>query len=402
VSHPVPDEGENAGTPVLFASGFRPFFLLAGVHGCAFLLFWLAVLAGWLPGPLWLIPMWWHGHEMLFGFVGAAIAGFLLTAVPVWTGSRPLTGAGLAAVVGLWLTGRLAMMGTGFLPPWVPAVLDLAFFPTVASVLAPGLVAARRARNYGFVPILLALFAANAMIHFQVLGLPGGRADLGVRLAVDLVMLLVVIIGGRIIPTFTGNALRRAGVAAEIRSRRWVELLVIPAVLTFVASDLLVPRTAASGLLALLAASALLVRMVGWQSLRTRGDSLLWSLHLGYLWVPLGLLCLGLSDLTQLVPRASGIHALTAGAFGTMILTVMSRVALGHTGRELVAPPGIAVAYALITIGALIRTVGPALLPVASLPVLIASGLCFAAAFALFTAIYAPVLTSARVDGRPG
>jgi uncharacterized protein involved in response to NO len=402
VSQPVLREGGAAATSVLWATGFRPFFLLAGLHGCTFLLFWIAILLGWLQGPLWLVPMWWHGHEMLFGFVCAAIAGFLLTAVPVWTGTPHPTGAPLVALALLWLSGRVAMMAAGFLPRLVPPLLDLAFLPALAIPLAPRLFGARRARNYGFVPILLALFVANALMHLQVLGVAGARADLGVRLAVNLVMLLVVIIGGRIVPNFTTNALRRNGVVVEIRSRRWVEVLTVPAVLAFTAADLFAPPSATSGLPALVAGGVLLVRLAGWQGLRTRGDALRWSLHLGYLWIPAGLICLGMSSLTELVPRASGIHAITAGAFGTMILTVMSRVSLGHTGRELVAPPAISVAYALITLAALLRMAGPILIPQAQLPTLVASGLCFSAAFAIFTATYAPILLAPRVDGGAG
>lgn len=402
MSQSAPQESGAAATAALWATGFRPFFLLAGLHGCTFLLFWIAILVGWLRGPLWLVPMWWHGHEMLFGFVAAAIAGFLLTAVPVWTATPAPAGATLAALALLWLAGRVAMMATGFLPSVVPPLIDLAFLPALALTLAPRLFRARRARNYGFVPILLALFAANASMHLPALGVAGVRADLGVRLAVDLVMLLLVIIGGRIVPTFTANALRRSGVSAEIRPRRWVELGTVPVLLIFTVADLFAPLSATSGLLALVAGALLSVRLAGWQGLRTWRDPLLWSLHLGYLWVPVGLICLGLSNLTEMVPRASGIHAITAGAFGTMILTVMSRVSLGHTGRELVAPRPIHAAYALITLAALLRTAGPILLPQAQLPTLVASGVCFSAAFAIFLATYAPILLAPRVDGRAG
>jgi uncharacterized protein involved in response to NO len=236
-----------AGASVLFARGFRPFFLLAGLFGCALPITWVAILLGGIQAPGAWAPIGWHAHEMLFGFVGAAIAGFLLTAVPTWTGRRAVSGGGLAALVALWIAGRLAMWDGAWLPPGVGAALDLAFLPVLAAVLAPGLVAARRLRNLGFVPILLALFAANLVFHLDARGVLEGASSRGLRLAVDLVLLLLVVIGGRIIPTFTANALRRRGDPSPVRSRRWIERLVVPAVLVVGLADLLAPRSPASG-----------------------------------------------------------------------------------------------------------------------------------------------------------
>jgi len=387
---------------VLFARGFRPFFLLAGVFGCALPLTWVAVLTGWAAPPRAWTPIEWHAHEMLFGFIAAAIAGFLLTAVPVWTGRRALSGGGLAAVAALWIAGRLAMLDGALLHGGAAAAVDLAFLPVLAAVLAPGLIAARQPRNYGFVPILIALFAANLMFHLDALGLLQGAARPGLRVAVDLVTLLVVVIGGRIIPSFTANALRRAGEEPGLRSRRPVEWLTPAAVLALGLADLVAPRSTASGLAAAVAALLLAVRMAGWQSRRVGRDPLLWSLHLGYAWVPVGLGCLAASDLAGWPPPTSALHALTAGAFGTMILAVMSRVPLGHTGRPFSAIPGIAAAYALVTAGAVVRTVGSVAWPAQALPVDVVSGVLWAAAFGVFTVLYAPILTAPRVDGRPG
>jgi uncharacterized protein involved in response to NO len=387
---------------VLFARGFRPFFLLAGVFGCALPLTWVAVLAGWTAPPRAWTPIAWHAHEMLFGFIAAAIAGFLLTAVPVWTGRRALSGGGLAAVAALWIGGRLAMLDGALLHGGAAAAVDLAFLPVLAAVLAPGLIAARQPRNYGFVPILVALFAANLMFHLDALGVLEGASSRGLRLAVDLVLLLVVVIGGRIIPSFTANALQRRGDPSPVRSRRPVEWLAPAAVLTLGLADLVAPRSAASGLAAAVAALLLAVRMAGWQSHRVGGDPLLWSLHLGYAWVPVGLVCLAASDLAGWPAPTSVLHALTAGAFGTTILAVMSRVPLGHTGRPFSAIPGIAAAYALVTAGAVVRTAGSVAWPAHALAVNAVSGVLWAAAFGVFTVLYAPILTAPRVDGRPG
>jgi uncharacterized protein involved in response to NO len=387
---------------LLFARGFRPFFLLAGAFGCALPLVWVAILAGWLAPPRAWMPIWWHAHEMLFGFVTAAIAGFLLTAVPVWTGGRASSGGRLAAVVALWIAGRLAMLDGELLPRGVVAAVDLALLPTLAAVLAPGLIAARQPRNYGFVPVLIALFAANLMFHLDALGHFEGGARRGLRLAVDLVMLLLVVIGGRIVPTFTANALRRQGKEPGLRSRPWVERLTVPAVVAVALADWVAPHSAASGLAAAVAALLLAVRVAGWQGHRVVRDPLLWSLHLGYAWVPVGLAFLAASDLSGWPAPTSALHALTAGAFGTMILAVMSRVSLGHTGRPFTAIPGTAVAYALVTAGALLRSIGSVAWPAYTLPVTAFAGLLWAAAFGVFTVLYAPILTAPRVDGRAG
>jgi uncharacterized protein involved in response to NO len=387
---------------VLWSRGLRPFFLMAGACALALVPTWVAMLNGLLPAPTWLTPPWWHAHEMLFGFVAAAASGFLLTAVPSWTGSEPVAGRGLAALVALWLAGRVVMALAGRLPPIAVAVVDLAYLPVLAVVLARPLLHSGQWRNYGFVVILLALATANLLTHLDATQLVGGVAHTGLRLAVFLVAALIVIIGGRIVPLFTLNALRRAGSEAEVRSRPWVNRLAIAGVVLFIALEMVAPRTRWTGASALLAALLLLVRMSGWQTLRTLRDPLVWSLHLGYAWVAIGLGCIGLADLFGLVPWTSGVHALTAGAFGTMTLAVMTRAALGHTGRPLQAPRGIPEAYLLVTAGALLRTIAPVLLPYDLLAALAVAGGLWAAAFALFLAVYVPILTRPRIDGAPG
>ncbi len=385
----------------LLDRGFRPFFLLAASFAVAFVPTWVSVVLGWIDAPQWLWLSAWHAHEMLFGFCTAAVAGFLLTSVPVWTGTPPVAGGRLAALALLWIAGRLAMLGAGHAPRLVAAV-DLAFLPAFVWAIAPPILRAGVRRNFGFPLAIGGLFVANLLVHAEAVGLVGGTAAIGLRAGVGLVTLLVVVIGGRVAPSFTTNALRRIGVREVANPPAWAERAAVPAFLLFVASDLVLPATVWSGAAALLATVVLASRMSGWRSTRVLGDPLLWSLHLGYAWVVAGLLLFAMADLYATWPRTVAVHAFTAGAFGTMILAMMTRVALGHTGRPLVAPLAARAAYGLVTVGALVRTVGVAALPAETVTLLAIGGVVWAAAFVAFLAGYASVLVSPRVDGRPG
>jgi uncharacterized protein involved in response to NO len=386
---------------VVFARGFRPFFLLAALQATVFVPLWLLVLHGWLAVPIWNAPILWHAHEMLFGFGTAAIAGFLLTSVPVWTGTTAVAGPRLAMLAGLWLAGRAAMFVAGR-APLLAAIIDVAFLPAIAAAIGPAIYRSGARRNFGFPLVLLALAAANASVHADALGLAPALATAGLRAGVDGIALLVVVVGGRIVPAFTTNALRRAGDVAEARAPAWAERAAVPALLLFAVADVLAPGSPWSGAAACLAAVVLAARMSGWRSLRVLGDPLLGSLHLGHLWVVFGLACFAASDLAAAWPRSIAVHALTAGAFGTMILAVMTRVSLGHTGRPLAAPLSAVVSYALVTIGALLRTVAVAALPAASLPLLTLSGVVWSSAFAVFLVGFGGMLLAPRVDDKSG
>jgi len=385
----------------LFARGFRPFFLLASIQAALFVPLWVAVLDGWVSAPVWLGLTIWHAHEMLFGFCAAAIAGFLLTAVPVWTGTIALSGRPLAALVALWVAGRVAML-VADRAPVATALVDFAFLPALAAAVSPAILQARVARNYGFPLVLLGLACANGFVHADALGIRAGVAQTGLRVAVDLVALLVLVIGGRIVPGFTTNALRRGGSEDEAQGPAWTSYAAVPLYVAFALADVALPGSAWSGGAAALAAFVLAARMSGWKSLRVMHDPLLGSLHLGQAWVVAGLASLALSDLTDAWPRGVAVHALTAGAFGSMILGVMTRVALGHTGRPLVAPASAVVAYALVTAGALLRTVGLAALPGVPLVVLTLAGALWSGGFVAFLVGYARVLLDPRADGKPG
>ena len=395
-------EAGGGGSHPLWGRGFRPFFLAVGIQGFSFVVAWTAIWRGVLAPPAWLSPPWWHGHEMLFGLVAAAIAGFLLTAAPVWTGRPPLCGRPLAALFGVWVLGRLAMLAAGHLPAGLVATLDIAFLPLVAGVLARTLWRTGQRRNYGIVVLVGVLALANAAVHAQALGFTAGSAPRALRFTVDLVVVLIVVIGGRITPGFTTNALIRLGVDARAASRPWLDRLAVTSVTLLAAVDLLAPRSAASGALAAAAGLAVAARMTGWQTLRTGRDPLVWSLHAGMAWVAIGLLLVAAGDLGLPVPATAGLHALTAGAMGSMILAVMTRVALGHTGRPLVLPRGAVAIHLLVHAGAAARVVAAlASAPDPVLPLLV-GGVSWAAAFGLFAALYAPILTSPRVDGKQG
>lgn len=396
-------DDSSGGEPFgLWGRAFRPFFLGLALYGTLAVPWWTLAWVGALPTPGWLIPMWWHGHEMMFGFVAAAIAGFLLTASPVWTGGPALTGRPLAALVALWVGGRIALAAAGVLPAWLVAAVDLAFLPAVALAVVRTLWGSGQTWNYAVVGIVGTLAAANLAMHAEALGVVAGVAGGALRFAVDWVVVLILVVGGRITPAFTQNALRRRGLEHTVRSWRWLNALAIGTAAALAFANLLVGRTTVTGLLAVTAALAAAARLSRWQTWHTRSDPLLWSLHAGPAWIVVGFLIIGASDLGAAMPPAAGLHALTAGAMGATILAVITRVGLGHTGRPLELPRGVVWCYALVH-GAAAARVAAAFVPgEAQRALLLVSGLAWAAAFGLFAVRYWPILTRPRPDGRPG
>ena len=385
----------------LFAYGFRPFFLAAGLSAVLVVPAWLAMIAqGTMPlGAL--PPQLWHAHELFYGFVGAALAGFLLTAVPSWTGAKGFGGWPLAAVASAWLLGRLAFAAASFVPLWALAVAELAFFPGVAALLAPPLLRSRN-RNTPLLFMLAALWIADAVFLAGLARQDPLLASRSLRIAIDLMLIVVTVIGGRIVPSFTANALRRRGEAPEIRSLPWLERAVVALMVAVALVDLWEPDGAVAGWLAALVAVAQGVRLSGWRSLRTRGEAILWVLHLGYAWMPVGFALKALWLLAGAGWAAQWPHALTMGVFGTMILAVMTRAALGHTGRELTVSGSVAAAYLLLTLGVAARVFAPGLWPAQYLQTLFVSGALWTAAFALYLVVYTPILVLSRADGKPG
>jgi uncharacterized protein involved in response to NO len=390
-------------SPVLLGRAFRPFFLLAGLQAVLGVGLWLAILRGHVATPGWSTPFQWHAHEMLFGFATASIAGFLLTSVPAWTGLPALTGRGLAALATLWISGRLAIFfASQGLAQWIAMGVDVSFLAVLGGLIGGAIYGARSRRNYGFPVMVLVLAGANALSHLDALGVWPGAGQTGMRLGIGVVVMLVGILGGRLVPLFTRAALKRAGHEVEVSHLDWADRASAPLMASFVAVDTLWPDSAPGGVLALLTAAVFALRTRGWALRHTFGDALLWSMHLAYLWIPIGLAMLGLTALTAWFPRGLANHVLTVGVIGGMILAIMTRVALGHTGRPFVAPRGIALAYGALLCAVPARTLLPALWPAASDAWIPLSGSLWIGAFGLFLAIYSPFLVAPRVDGKPG
>ncbi len=386
--------------PVLFSYGFRPFFLLAGLAALIYMAIWLSIYFNPSLWPEHAVPaMYWHAHEMLFGFAAAAIGGFQLTAVPSWTGQKPCSGLPLICLTGLWLAGRIAMVPLAVLSPLSTSIIDLAFFPALILVLAPPLVRARKLRNLMFMGLLTALFLANLAFHLGANGVfPAGKY-IGLGAALDIVSLLIVIIGGRIIPAFTKGGMARHGIVISIPANKWLEIFSIASIIAALAADMAMPLSPWNGLVALAAALAQALRLAQWQGHRTARDPLVWVLHLGYAWLAVGLGLKAIWLLTALPFAEKWIHALTIGAFTTMTLAVMTRASLGHTGQALVAPTGIAACYGLISAAAMVRVFAPILFPDRYDEIVGLAGFLWITAFALFLWVYTPILTRPRADG---
>jgi uncharacterized protein involved in response to NO len=308
----------------------------------------------------------------------------------------------LAALVALWWCGRFAFAAAGVLPAWLVAAVDWIFLPAVALAVVRTLWGSGQTRNYAVVGILVALAIANGVIHAQAVGLASGGAGRGLRFAVDGVVVLILVIGGRITPAFTQNAFRARGLACEVRSFPWLNALTIGAGVAVVAASLLLGRTPLTGLVGVVAGLAAFARLAGWQSWQTRTDPLLWSLHAASAWIVVGLWLVAASDLGAPIPAAAGLHALTAGAMGGAILAVVTRVGLGHTGRPLVLPAGVVGCYVLVHGAAAARVAAAFAGGEGQRALMLASGLAWAGAFGWFAVRYGAILTTARPDGKPG
>ncbi|MFU8831150.1 MAG: NnrS family protein [Wenzhouxiangella sp.] len=388
-------------TPVILAYAFRPFFLLTALYAIVLIIGWMGIWFMDWPVAGELSPVRWHAHEMLFGLVSAAIAGFLLTAMCNWTSSPPLAGPGLAALVALWLAGRVTMWSTAFLPPLIVTIINCAFLLVLAVYAGRVIVRAGSRRNLVMVGVLAVLFLANLSAHLGYWWLGPAWAQRGELTAMFLIVLLLVVIGGRITPAFTANWLsRQGGDRSRIRTWSVVEALSLGSTAALILSIVIGLPPAAIATLALFAGLVNAIRLVGWAGWLTRSDPLVWVLHLGYAWVVIGLLLMG-GSLFFVIPDSAWLHALGTGAMGTLILGVMTRVSLGHTGRGLVLPSGAWLIYVAISVAAVVR-VASAMGWLDSRWPLLVSSLAWVVAFALFFVLYLPILTSPRADGRPG
>lgn len=371
----------------VFSYGFRPFFLMAGLFAVLVVPLWMTVWSGQatLAGPF--APVDWHIHEMLFGYVSAVLAGFLFTAIPNWTGRMPTRGSPLMALAALWLTGRLAVAGVFGLGPVPVLILDCAFLALIATMAVREIVAGRNWGNLKVVVPVLVYLAANVIFHLEAMW--WGQAEIGRRLGLAMVVMLILLIGGRIIPSFTRNWLVKRGpgpLPVPFGRLDAVSLgITLAALLVWVA----VPdsRVAAGALL--LAGAMQAARLARWRGWQTVASPLLAMLHVAFAFLPLGLVALGLAGF-GVVPVATGLHLLGIGGIGGMTLAVMMRASLGHTGRALEVGPVLAAAFASVALAALVRSLAPT-----------EAGLWVAAAlwtlaYAVFVGRYAPILLGAK------
>ncbi len=373
--------------PPLLTYGFRPFFLFGALWGAAVVPLWLwSLLAG---GPA-AFTRDWHVHEMLFGFLAAIVAGFLTTSVPNWTGRMPVVGAPLAGLVILWAAGRLAMLLAGVLGPWSKAV-DSLFLIVFAAVIWREILAGRNWRNLPVALLLTVLAAANVAFHAG-----GGVSPVGERAALAVGSVLIALIGGRIVPSFTRNWMKARDLAPQPAGFGLVDRTALALTVGGTIAWTVLPAAPISGALLLLAGAALAARLARWQGWRTIAEPLVWILHLGYGWLALALALTGAAALWPgTVPRTAALHALTVGGVGVMTLAVMTRASRGHTGRPLRADRWTTGLYLLINLAAFLRVAAP-FTGEAQPALLAASAGLWTLAFGGFAAVYGRMLTTRR------
>lgn len=377
----------------LWELGFRPFYLLASALAALSVPLWALQVSGFL-GHTYLAGPVWHAHEMLFGFALAVIVGFLFTAGRNWTNQPTPSGSLLMALAALWLVARVLVLTRYGV---AAAVANVAFPWAAATALAVPFIKVRNRRNYFFVGLLVLMGAAAGCIHLTQLGLLDLPPWIGLQLALDVVLFIVAVMGGRVIPMFTNN-----GVAGASASRRpAVEKVALVSVLALAAADVAGLHGAVLAAVAAAAGLAHAVRWALWQPWKTRRVPLVWVLHLAYLWIPVHLGLRAFSEIGVVAPSLA-IHALTTGAIGGLIIGMMTRTSRGHTGRPLRADRFDTTCYVLVLTGALVRVLMPLLVPEHFAAAMLLSAACWSGGFALFALRYWPVLSRARVDGRPG
>jgi uncharacterized protein involved in response to NO len=387
--------GRQQNAAAFLSYGFRPFFLLGSLYAALAVPLWLCIYLGRLAPIGSFPPLAWHAHEMLFGYLAAITAGFVLTAVPNWTGRLPLSGTRLAVLVGLWLVGRAAMAVDP--DPVSTAILDLLFPMALAGAIWREILAGRNVGNAPIAVLFTVFATANLLDHAgRVLPALDGY---GVRLGLGVAAMLIALVGGRVTPSFTRNWLSRLGVSPLPAPFDRLDRLALLTAASALTIWVLVPLAAVAGA-ALVAAGALLaVRLARWRGYRSLGEPIVLILHLGYFWLAASLALIGLAALLpDAIPASSGIHALTAGAIGTMTLGVMTRATRGHTGRTIAADRATIAIYALVTIGALLRVLAPFAASAVFMPVLVAGGIAWTAAFLIFAIAYGPMLMRRRAD----
>ena len=399
--NPQTSSGSRGGIPrlrpqsiALLSYGFRPFFLGAALWACIAMVLWIGLLSGSWSFAIGYGVVAWHAHEFLFGFIAAVMTGFLLTAIPNWTGRLPLQGMPLLALFLLWLAGRVAMLLTDWIGTGAAAIIDCVYLITVTAVISREIVAGSNWRNLRVV-VLVAL-TAIANIAFQAEMLIFAAPNYGLRLGVAAIVALIMVVGGRVTPSFTSNWLTRQGNQTRPApfSRFDIGSIALGAValITWIAA----PDWSGTAALLFVMAVAQAARLSRWTGARTWREPILFVLHLGYAFVPLGALVLSISILwPRIVPTSGALHAWTTGAMGLMTLAIMTRASLGHTGRDMSTTPTTVAIYGAMLVAALARMAAP-LLPAFYYQMLLIAGGAWFLAFALFVVAYGPLLMRAN------
>jgi len=378
--------------PALFSYGFRPFFLLALGFAVLVIPLWLGFFSGVIPFHGNFSPLDWHIHEMLFGYAAAVIRGFLFTAIPNWTGRMPIKGWPLAVLASVWIAGRLVMLGIGGLPALAVMAIDSAFLLAIAVMIVTEIVAGSNWRNLKVVGPVVLLLAANVLFHIEVFNY--GVAEYGRRLSFVVVIFLIMLIGGRIIPSFTRNWLARCNPGPLPVAANRFDAICLLAGAFALALWVGAPNSVYSGWVLILVAVLHARRMLRWKGYRTWRSPLLLMLHIGYGFIPLGLAVVGSGAQT------AGLHLLGIGAIAGMTVAVMTRATLGHTGRSLNIRPAIGVAFILLMMAAGVRSAMP-LSQVAGWSGVQIAALLWTVGFGTLLANMAPWLWSARITNRP-
>ena len=386
--------------PALFSFGFRPFFLGATLWAALAMALWVPMMTSALMLPTAFDPVSWHAHELIFGYLTAVVAGFLMTAVPNWTGRLPIVGWPLAGVFALWLRGRLAVALSGGLPAGLVAGLDLAFGVVFTAMITREIVAGRNWRNLIVLAKLGGLVAGNAVFHWEAATGVYAAQGVGARLGIGAGIMMIAVIGGRIVPSFTRNWLVKRGVQQlPVPPMRGFDKLALAGLLAALLTWLVAPQSPLAAAALLLAGALHLTRLGRWCGHRATAEPLLWILHVGYAFVPLGALALGVAILRpDLILPSSAQHLWMIGAIGVMTLAVMTRATLGHTDRPLTAGAGTVAIYLLAILAALSRIVA-GVVPAEAALLQSLSGLAWIGAMAGFAILYGRLLLRPKVWG---
>ena len=373
--------------------GFRPLFLLAGIFAVVSVGLWLPEFEGEISIPTTFSPAAWHAHEMIYGYLSAAMSGFLLTAIPNWTGRLPFKGRPLALLVGLWIAGRISISISAHIGWLLTMLIDCSFLLVFLAVTSREVLAGRNFKNLKVIALVSVLLLGNLAYHLEAHW--NGSADYGMRIGIAGMVMLVTVIGGRIIPSFTRNWLARRPVGRMPVAFNRFDAVAIGISMLALLSWVVSPAAPTTSILLAAAGLVQLARLARWSGDRTWSDRLVLVLHIAYLFVPVGFLLLAASDKFGIAPSA-GIHAWTVGAMATLTLAVMTRATLGHTGRSLSANRATQFIYGSIVVAALLR-VGASLTVAQGQTLLHLSALAWLLAFIVFAMTYGPMLLQRKI-----